>query len=181
MEFVKTDLEGLYIIKPKLFEDERGLFTRTYCKNEFQEVGLKTDFVQFNHSFNKKRGTVRGMHYQMPPYSEVKLIRCVQGRVIDVAVDIRKSSPTFLKSVAVELSAENMFSILIPTGFAHGFQTLEDNTSLIYHHTEFFQADANAGLRPNDPELSIQWPLPFVNVSEKDKTQKLINQDFKGI
>jgi dTDP-4-dehydrorhamnose 3,5-epimerase len=181
MEFVKTDLEGLYIIKPKLIEDERGLFTRTYCKNESLAVGLKTDFVQFNHSFNKKRGTVRGMHYQMPPYSEIKLIRCVQGRVIDVAVDIRRNSPTFLKSVAVELSVENMLSILIPTGFAHGFQTLEDNTSLIYHHTEFFQADANAGLRPDDPELSIRWPLPFVNISEKDKTQKLINQDFKGI
>jgi len=181
MEFVKTDLEGLYIIKPKLIEDERGLFTRTYCKNEFLAVGLKTDFVQFNHSFNKKRGTVRGMHYQMPPYSEIKLIRCVQGRVIDVAVDIRRNSPTFLKSVAVELSAENMLSILIPTGFAHGFQTLEDNTSLIYHHTEFFQADANAGLRPDDPKLSINWPLPFVNISDKDKNQKLINQDFKGI
>jgi dTDP-4-dehydrorhamnose 3,5-epimerase len=181
MEFVKTDLEGLYIIKPKLIEDERGLFTRTYCKNELLAVGLNTDFVQFNHSFNKKRGTIRGMHYQMPPYSETKLIRCVQGMVIDVAVDIRRNSPTFLKSVAVELSAENMLSILIPKGFAHGFQTLEDNTSLIYHHTEFFQADASAGLRPDDPELSISWPLPFVNISEKDKNQKLLNHNFKGI
>ena len=181
MDFVRTALDGLYIIKPKIFEDERGLFTRTYCKKEFQDVGLNTDFVQFNHSFNKKRGTVRGMHYQMPPYSEIKLIRCIQGSVIDVAVDIRRDSPTFLKSVALELSAENMLSILIPAGFAHGFQTLEDSTSLIYHHTEFFQGDADAGLRPDDPKLSINWPLPFVNISDKDKTQKLINQDFKGI
>ena len=181
MEFVKTELEGLYIIKHKIIEDERGLFTRTYCKNEFIAVGLETEFVQFNHSFNKKKGTVRGMHYQMPPYTEIKLIRCVQGKVIDVAVDIRRNSPTFLKSVAVELSSENMLSILIPAGFAHGFQTLEDNTSLIYHHTEYFKAEANAGLRPDDPQLSIQWPLPFVNISEKDKTQKLLNQNFKGV
>ena len=181
MIFIKTDLEGLYIIKPKLFEDERGLFTRTYCKKEFQEVGLNVDFVQFNHSFNKKRGTVRGMHYQSKPHSEIKLIRCVQGRVIDVAVDLRRNSPTFLKSVAFELSAENMLSILIPVGFAHGFQTLEDSTSLIYHHTEFFQGDADSGFRPDDPMLSINWPLPFVTISDKDKNQKLINQDFKGI
>ena len=181
MDFVKTALEGLYIIKPKIFEDERGLFTRTYCKKEFQDLGLNADFVQFNHSFNKKRGTVRGMHYQRKPHSEIKLIRCVQGRVIDVAVDIRRNSPTFLKSVAIELSAENMFSIIIPVGFAHGFQTLEDNSSLIYHHTEFFQDDADAGFRPDDPMLSINWPLPFVNISDKDKNQKLINQDFKGI
>jgi len=181
MEFVKTELDGLYIIKPKIIEDERGMFTRIFCKNEFQSVGLKTDFVQFNHSFNKKRGTVRGMHYQMHPYAEIKLIRCVQGMVFDVAVDIRRNSPTFLKSIAVELSAENMLSILIPAGFAHGFQTLEDNTSLIYHHTEFFTADASAGLRPDDPQLSIHWPLPFVNISEKDKNQKLLNQNFKGI
>ena len=181
MEFISTDMEGLYTIRLKKLEDERGSFARTFCKNEFKQIGFDKEFVQFNHSFNKYRGTVRGMHFQHAPYSETKLIRCIQGAVYDVAVDLREGSPTFLQHLGFELSATNMISILIPEGFAHGFQTLEDNTALIYHHTAFYTADADDGLRYNDPSLKITWRLPVINVSEKDMNYKAIDQNFKGI
>src|ERR1700674_3022959 len=128
MEFIATDIGGLYTIRLKKLEDERGFFARTFCKNEFRQIGFDKEFVQFNHSFNKHKGTIRGMHFQNFPYGEMKLLRCIQGAVYDVAVDLRKESPTFLQHFGVELSAENMLSILIPEGFAHGFQTLEDNS-----------------------------------------------------
>ncbi len=181
MEFIATHIEGVYIIQVKKLEDERGLFARTFCKNEFKQIGFDKEFVQFNHSFNKHRGTIRGMHFQQPPYSETKLIRCIQGTVYDVAVDLRAGSPTFLQYVGIELSAANMKSILIPGGFAHGFQTLEDDTALIYHHTQYYTPDADAGVRFDDPALHIEWKLPAKMVSEKDRFYKLIDQNFKGI
>lgn len=181
MEFIDTHIQGVYIIRVKKLEDDRGIFARTYCKNEFAKIGFNTDFVQFNHSHNRLKGTIRGMHFQYPPYGETKLIRCIAGAVLDVAVDIRKDSPTFLQHIAVELSAENMMSVLLPEGIAHGFQTLEDNSALLYHHTQYYAAGADGGLRFNDPLLKIQWPLPPVQVSEKDQQYTLADKNFKGI
>jgi len=170
----KTPLEGLYLLKPNILKDERGLFTRTFCNKELVEVGFKNSFVQFNHSFNIKKGTIRGMHYQLAPFTETKLIRCVEGRVWDVSIDLRKNSETYLQYFSVELNRENMFSILIPDGFAHGFQTLEDNTSLIYHHTEYFTPDFDSGILYNDPAVEIKWPLPLTIISQKDKSYPLL-------
>lgn len=181
MEFVETPLQGLYVIHPRILQDNRGLFARTFCKNEFSSIGFHQEFVQFNHSFNKTRGTLRGMHFQHPPYAETKLIRCIQGEVYDVAVDLRRDSPTYLQHFGVILSAENMCSVLIPEGFAHGFQTLTDNATLIYHHTQFYTPQADAGIRHNDPALNIVWPLSVINVSEKDKNYPLIDISFNGI
>lgn len=178
MELIETHIKGVFLIKPRVLQDERGLFFRTFCKKEFAEIGFHADFVQFNHSFNLKKGTIRGMHFQVSPYQETKLIRCIQGKVRDVAVDIRKDSPTFLQHVAIELSAENGYSILIPEGCAHGFQTLADDSALIYHHTQYYTPQADAGIRYDDPALNIEWTLPPVNVSEKDKKYALIAEGF---
>lgn len=181
MEFIQADIKGLYVIRPKKLEDERGLFARTYCKKEFRQIGFDKEFVQFNHSFNKHKGTIRGMHFQNAPYAETKLIRCIQGAVNDVAIDLRKESSTFLQHFEIELTAENMMSILIPEGFAHGFQTLQDDSSLIYHHTQYYTPEADAGFRFDDPALNITWKLPAVMVSKKDKSYKLIDNNFKGL
>jgi dTDP-4-dehydrorhamnose 3,5-epimerase len=181
MNFIKTPIDGLWVIQHAGIEDIRGVFARTFCKSDFAKIGFNIEFVQFNYSFNNRKGTVRGVHYQSPPYAESKLIRCVQGSVYDVAVDIRQDSPTFLKHFGVELSAANLCSILIPEGFAHGFQTLEDSSSLIYHHTAYYNPAMEAGLRYNDVRLNIGWPLPCLNLSEKDLSYPLINENFNGI
>jgi dTDP-4-dehydrorhamnose 3,5-epimerase len=178
---ISIHLGGVLLIKPRILEDNRGLFTRTFCKEEFSEFGFQKEFVQFNHSFNRERGTIRGMHFQRTPHTESKLIRCIQGSVFDVAVDLRKGSPTFLQYFAVELSAKNMYSVLIPDGFAHGFQALEDNSTLIYHHTAYYTPNADAGILYNDPAINIKWPLPPVNLSIKDREYSQINHIFEGI
>ncbi|MBS1496715.1 MAG: dTDP-4-dehydrorhamnose 3,5-epimerase [Bacteroidetes bacterium] len=181
MQFTATNIKGLYSIHPNKLKDDRGEFFRSFCKNEFKQIGFQKEFVQFNHSLNYKKGTIRGMHFQMPPYAEYKLISCVQGAVYDVAVDLRKGSETFLHYFAIELNAHNNISLLIPEGFAHGFQALQDNSILIYRHTQFYTPSADAGIRFDDPSVNIQWPLPAVAVSAKDKSYQLINNQFKGI
>jgi dTDP-4-dehydrorhamnose 3,5-epimerase len=181
MIFRETPLQGAYIVEAEPFSDSRGLFARTFCKNEFSKIGHQKEFVQFNHSHTYKKGTIRGMHYQLPPYNEIKLIRCIHGSVYDVIIDIRKGSPTFLKYLPVELSDQNMLSLYIPEGFAHGFQTLEDNTQLIYHHTAFYMPGFEAGIRYNDPFINIIWPLPVSSITEKDLNHNLLNKSFKGI
>ncbi len=181
MIFEETSLAKCYVITPKLLQDERGGFARVFCEELFQQIGLTKKFVQINHSYNNLKGTIRGMHFQIPPFSEYKLIRCVKGAVIDVVVDIRKNTPTFLKHYAVELSAENKKMILVPEGFAHGFQTLKDDSELIYHHTEFYVPNSEGGLRFNDERLNIKWPLPVTSISERDKYHNLIDNNFKGI
>ncbi len=181
MKFIPQPLAGVYLVELNLLKDDRGGFARTYCKREFEQIGHKKEFVQLNQSWNTKKGTVRGMHYQVPPFSEIKLIRCVKGAVLDVVVDIRKGSPTFLQHLAVELSEDNKTMIYLPEGFAHGFQTLTDQAELIYHHTEYFTPQADAGLNHSDPLLKIKWPLPVSAISEKDKTNKYIDPTFKGI
>lgn len=182
MKFSETTLKGSYVIDLSLFTDNRGGFARTFCKKEFEQIGHSKEFVQFNHSYNTAKGTVRGMHYQVPPYQEIKLISCVKGAVHDVIIDVRKNSPTFLQHISVELSEENKRMIYIPEGFAHGFQTLTDHAELIYHHSQYYTPNADAGLNCSDPELGISWPLEISVISEKDKTiPYLITQSFKGI
>ena len=138
MIFTATELVGSYVIDLQPIEDERGWFARTYCKNEFGKIGHTKDWVQLNHSFTKQIGSIRGMHFQLAPFSEIKLVRCIAGAVYDVIIDLRKNSPTFFKYFGVELSASNKKMIYIPEGFAHGFQALTDDCELIYHHSQFY-------------------------------------------
>lgn len=181
MKFLETKLEGAYIITPEPFVDGRGSFARVFCKNEFSAIGHKNEFVQINHSVNKLKGTFRGIHYQLPPFSEVKLIRCISGSVYDIIVDIRFGSPTFLEHIGIEISEENMKMMYVPAGFAHGFITLEDDSQLIYHHTAYYEPGHEAGLRFNDPLLQIELPITPVVITEKDNNHPLIDKGFKGI
>lgn len=181
MKFVATPLVGAYTIELDLMNDERGGFARTFCKKEFEQIGHSKEFVQFNHSVNTKKGTLRGMHFQVQPSPEIKLIRCVAGKVFDVIVDLRMGSSTFLQWYGTELSRENKRSMYVPEGFAHGFITLADYTELIYHHTGFYTPSADRGLKYNDPLINIAWPEPAALVSEKDNNYGLLNTGFTGI
>lgn len=181
MIFQKLALKGAYIIDLEIFTDERGLFTRTFCQKEFAKIGHNKAFVQFNHSHSNYRGTLRGMHFQRPPAAEIKLIRCIRGSVFDVIIDLRPQSPTFLQHVGVELSEQNRQMIYVPEGFAHGFQTLQDHSELIYHHTAFYTPEQEGGVRYNDPHLNIPWPLSPTFVSEKDQNYPFVSAAFPGI
>ncbi len=181
MIFTKTILNGSYIIELNAFTDERGWFARTYCKNEFSAIGHHDEWVQMNHSFTKNKGTIRGMHFQLPPFSEIKLVRCIAGAVYDVIIDLRKNSATFLQSFGVELSAQNKKMIYIPAGFAHGFQALSNDCEMIYHHSQFYTTGAEGGIKYNDPKINISWPLAVTNISERDNQHNLLDENFKGI
>ena len=181
MKFAKTIINGVYVISMEPHFDERGWFGRTFCADEFKEVVGAITFVQLNQSFNEKRGTFRGMHYQVPPFAEKKLIRCVSGGVLDIVVDIRRGSPTFLQSFAVELTAENRDMIFIPEGIAHGFITLDDRTSLLYHHTAFHHPDAARGIRYDDPLMKIKLPLAIEVMSGRDRSYENLPANFTGI
>jgi dTDP-4-dehydrorhamnose 3,5-epimerase len=181
MTFTETALKGSFIIDLNLFQDERGWFARTYCKNEFEQIGHVKEWVQLNHSFTKQKGTIRGMHYQMSSFAEIKLVRCISGKIYDVIIDMRKDSPTFLQWTGVELSAENKRMLYIPEGFAHGFQALSDDCELIYHHSQFYTPNVEAGIRYNDPKININWPLPLTSISKRDEEHPLLDNNFKGI
>lgn len=181
MIFTETVLRGSFVIELEPFVDERGWFARTYCKNEFSKIGHQKEWVQLNHSFTSQTGTIRGMHYQLPPFSEIKLVRCIAGAVYDVIIDIRKDSATFLQYVGVELSAANKKMIYIPEGFAHGFQALTDDCELIYHHSQFYTAGIEAGIRYDEPKINIKWPLQVTSISQRDNIHSLIDSNFKGI
>ena len=182
MIFKELSLKGAYSIDLKVFSDERGWFARTYCKEAFSELGIGQEWVQMNHSFTTKRGTIRGMHFQFPPYSEVKMIRCISGMVYDVIIDLRKDSPTFLRYTGVELSSADRRMIYIPEGFAHGFQALSDNAELIYHHSAPYTPKAEGGLRYNDAAIGIEWPLELTEMSDRDRQHPIIDlTTFKGI
>jgi dTDP-4-dehydrorhamnose 3,5-epimerase len=170
MKFIETKLKDAYIIEVELIEDERGFFARSWCQNEFKERGLNPNLMQCNISFNKKKGTLRGMHYQVPPYEEAKLVRCTRGAIYDVAIDLRPESETFKQWVAVELTAENCRMLYIPEGMAHGFQTLEDNSEVFYQMTEFYVPESAKGFRWDDPVWNIDWPTCDRRViSDKDR------------
>ncbi len=181
MIFTETILKGSYEIGVTPNGDSRGWFARTYCKNEFEQIGHKTEWVQINHSYSAKKGTLRGMHFQHAPYAEIKMLRCIAGAVYDVIIDLRKDSSSFLKWFGTELSAENKMMLYIPAGFAHGFQTLADNTELIYHHTQFYTPSAEAGILYDDPAINIEWPLAIAEISERDSNHPLIDSTFKGL
>jgi dTDP-4-dehydrorhamnose 3,5-epimerase len=181
VKFIKTPLKGLYVIKLDPFKDERGLFARTFCKEEFKKINHSKEFVQFNYSLTISKGSIRGLHYQVPPSSEIKLIRCIRGKVFDVTVDIRKNSPTFLDYFGVELSEDNMKMIYVPECFAHGFQTLEPNSQLVYHHSNYFNPADERGIRYDDPLIDIKWPMTPSSMSEKDKNYDFLDSQFAGI
>jgi dTDP-4-dehydrorhamnose 3,5-epimerase len=181
MIFLQTPLSGTYEIEPEPFIDNRGFFARTFCKNEFMQIGFTKEIVQINHSLTRQRGTIRGLHYQSPPACETKIIRCVQGLIFDVLVDLRAGSPSFMKWFSVELSHDNRKMIYIPEGVAHGFQTLTDNVELIYHHSEFYRPEYENGLRFDDPSLMIKWPLPMSCISQKDQGYAIIKNNFTGL
>ncbi len=181
MIFEPSTLPGAYTISLEPFADDRGWFSRYFCKREFESIGHTDEFVQFNHSFNAVKGTIRGMHYQHPPHTEVKLIRCVSGAVYDVIVDIRQNSPTFMQWFGVKLSEENKKMIYVPAGFAHGFQTLTDGAQLLYHHTEFYVPGHEGAIRYNDALLNIEWPLEATVISDKDNNYADLTNEFKGV
>lgn len=168
MKFEHMGIPGVWVLDLERREDERGFFARTFCETEFAGQGLVTRFVQSNLSSNRKRGTLRGLHLQNEPKPEVKLVRCVQGAVYDVVVDLRRDSPTYCQWAGVELSAANGRALYIPAGIAHGFQTLEDNTDLYYHMGEFYDPSLAAGVRWNDPAFGIVWPVADPVLSGKD-------------
>jgi dTDP-4-dehydrorhamnose 3,5-epimerase len=181
MTFTPTPLPGSYLITLQPYKDDRGWFARFFCKDEFRQIGHEKEWVQLNHSTTYKTATIRGMHFQLPPFQEVKMVRCIAGAVFDVIIDLRKGSPTFLKWFGAELSADNQQMMYIPEGFAHGFQTVADNCQLIYHHTEIYTPEAEAGVRFDDPAVGIRWPLQVETISEKDAQYAYIGADFKGI
>jgi dTDP-4-dehydrorhamnose 3,5-epimerase len=168
MRFQSTKLAGAFIVETEPHEDSRGFFARTYCAKEFAAHGLVSTFVQSSVSFNRKRGTLRGLHYQLPPASEAKLVRCSAGSLYDVIVDLRPDSPTYLHHVGVELTARNRQALYVPEMFAHGFQSLEDDTEVFYQISAFFVPDKSTGIRYDDPRLGIRWPRPVAVISEKD-------------
>ncbi len=174
-------LVGLKLISRQKLGDERGFLSRIFCSETLAEAGWNKPISQVNITQTAIRGSIRGLHYQIPPYSEMKLVSCIRGEVIDVAVDLRAHSSTFLQWHAQTLSAENGNALLIPEGFAHGFQTISDDVELLYLHTMPFTPGAEAGLRFDDPLINIQWPLKVTQISIRDKTHKLLSSAFKGI
>lgn len=168
MRFTPTRLSGAFILDPERREDARGHFARTFCRREFEAHGLKPDIAQANIAWNARKGTLRGMHYQVAPAAETKLVRCTRGALWDVIVDLRPDSPTFLEHVGVELSAENGRQLFVPEMFAHGYITLADDTEAAYQVGEFYAPDAERGIRFNDPALGISWPVPVEVISDKD-------------
>lgn len=169
MNFLETTLKGAYLIEPERVEDERGFFARTFCQREFEAHNLCKPTAQCSLSFNKRKGTLRGMHYQVAPYRETKLVRCTMGAIFDVVIDLRSESPTFKQYFAVVLSAENCKALYVPEGLAHGFQTLEDNSEVFYQISEFYSPGHARGVRWDDPVFGIPWPDADRIMSERDK------------
>lgn len=181
MKFHPTPLSGLYEIQTEPVTDQRGSLVRLFCAEAFRPLRPELHFLQANLTQTHGLGAVRGMHFQYPPAAEAKLIRCLRGSVLDIAVDLRRDSPTFLKWHAVELSDSNQREIFIPEGFAHGFQALTDNVELYYLHTAMWDKQLEGGVRFDDPQLNIVWPLPVTVVSDKDRGYPLIGSGFSGI
>lgn len=180
LNITNTAFEGLYVIEPNTFKDERGAFGRVFCEEELRYI-FKSNIKQINHSITKEKGTVRGLHFQYEPYAEIKMVKCIKGSVLDVVVDIRKKSPTFLKYFSVELTEQNQKMIYIPKGFAHGFQTLKDNTELLYLHSSIYAPSEEGALNVLDPKLNIKWSLDIINLSQRDKNHPFITNEFEGI
>lgn len=169
MIFTETALKGAFLIEPELVPDTRGVFARTWCQREFAARGLNERLVQCSTSFNINKGTLRGMHYQVPPFEEVKLVRCTMGAIYDVIIDLRRESPTFKEHFAVVLTPANRKMLYVPEGFAHGFQTLEDSTEVFYQMSQFYAPECARGVRWDDPAFHIKWPIDVPIISERDR------------
>ena len=180
-DFHSMSLSGLWVVQRKPIADERGFFSRFFCTEEFHAAGLKKSIVQINHTYTVKKGAVRGLHFQYPPHAECKIVSCLQGEVYDVAVDIRKGSPTFLQWHGEILSAGNQKSLVIPEGFAHGFQTLVKNCELLYLHSEAFHPQSEGALNVSDPGIGIDWPIAVTELSEQDRNHPFIDSNFEGL
>lgn len=182
MNIIKTEIEDVLIIEPKVFGDHRGWFTEIYSKEKFREFGINIDFIQDNHSLSARKGTLRGFHFQLNPKAQTKLVRCTKGKILDVAVDIREGSPTYKKWVAVELTEENKKQLLVPKGFAHGFITLTDNVEVQYKVDEYYSPENDRSIRYDDPEIGVDWGIEDPILSEKDLNAPLLkdsNINFK--
>lgn len=180
-EILSTDIGDLQVLQRKLVGDSRGYLERMFCAEELNGVLSGRQIVQVNHTLTAKRGTVRGLHYQHPPYAETKFVSCLRGEVFDVAVDLRNNSPTLLHWHAEVLSADNHKTFVIPAGFAHGFQALTDDCEMLYFHTAAYRPGAEGGLNAQDPRLAIQWPLPVAGLSPRDAEHPLLGDDFTGV
>ncbi len=180
MKFLETKLKGSYIIVNEPISDNRGFFERIFCKEELKSIGLKKEIVQINRSFSIKKGTFRGLHFQNSPFTETKIVRCIKGSLLDIFVDLRYQSPTFLQHHMVKLSEYDNKSLYIPDGFAHGFQTLESNTEIMYFVTNFYHKEYESALNILDKNLNINLPITISEISEKDKKHPFINVNFTG-
>jgi dTDP-4-dehydrorhamnose 3,5-epimerase len=180
-DLVDTPITDLKIVQRKPISDDRGFLSRLYCQDDFKLMGINKPISQINQTLTKKKGAVRGLHYQLAPFAEAKLVTCIKGEIFDVAVDLRKDSPSYLKWHAEVLSENNHKSFLIPEGFAHGFQTISDDCELIYLHTAPYSKEHEKGLNYADKKLDINWPLEISEISDRDQTHTMIKDDFEGI
>ena len=178
MKFTETPLKGAYGIDLEKRGDDRGFFARFFCKNEYAELGLSNEIVQMNTSLSATQGTLRGMHYQLAPKAETKIVRCLRGALYDIILDIRKDSETFGQSFGIELSAENRTQLYVPKGFAHGFITLQPDTEALYLVDEYYSPEHERGIRYNDPKFSLEWPAEPVVISDKDRDARLFDADY---
>lgn len=181
MNVIKTRISDLYVVESSKNEDTRGAFSRLFCSKELNDLLNGRQIKQVNQSWTSKKGAIRGLHFQYPPYAEIKLVRCLRGCVWDIAIDLRKDSPTYLSWHAEILSPDNSLMMVIPEGFAHGFQTMENDSELLYLHTNFYNQRAEGGLRFDDSSLAINWPIPVTDISARDQQHPLINLQFQGI
>jgi dTDP-4-dehydrorhamnose 3,5-epimerase len=181
LQLFPTPIADLVVVQRQPLSDHRGYFERMFCTHELAAAGWVKPIAQINHSYTAKQGTVRGLHFQYPPHAEMKLVSCIRGEVWDVAVDLRLGSPTFLQWHAERLSAENGCALLIPEGFAHGFQALTDDVELLYCSSAAYAVQAEGGLNPIDPRLGIRWPMVITELSTRDADHPLVNSDFKGV
>lgn len=181
LTYSDTPLAGLKLVQRGHAGDRRGFLDRLFCTEDLLAAGWLKSIVQVNHTYTRQQGAVRGLHYQYPPHAEMKLVACLRGAVWDVAVDLRPDSSTYLCWLGEELSPENQRSLLIPEGFAHGFQTLTSDVEMLYCHSAAYTPDAEAGLHPEDPRLAISWPLPVGELSDRDSAHPLISDEFKGV
>jgi dTDP-4-dehydrorhamnose 3,5-epimerase len=177
----ETAIAGAFVVEAKPFSDHRGAFARLYCAREMEPAMGGRRVVQINHSLTRAVGAVRGLHYQHAPHAEMKVVRCLKGRVFDVAVDLRRGSPTFLKWASCELSPDMPRAFVIPEGCAHGFQVLEPDSELLYLHSAYYEKSAEGGVRFDDPRVGIAWPLAPTDLSERDRSHPLLARDFAGI
>ena len=180
-DFIDTSISGLKIVQRKPTQDARGFLSRFYCSEEFKAAGIEKMINQINHTLTNKKGTVRGLHFQYPPNAEIKVVSCLKGEIFDVAVDLRSGSSTFLHWHAEILSAKNQRSLVIPEGFAHGFQTLTEDCELIYLHTAPYAKESEGALNVLDPLLNIGWPISVSDLSDRDRSHPMIKNDFEGI